>query len=166
MLQEEFIKQAYISIQEFYCKICEDNDENNFYTTTKNVCKSCLKLKQKQYYQDNKCQSPEDIENDFILKQRITQAKVRAAKKNIEFNIDIDDLKYLLHKQNFKCYYSNIIFDNTNKYYSLSLDRTNSEIGYVIGNIKLVCSIVNRMKLDLPEMEFLNIIKKIEKNLK
>ena len=37
--------------------------------------------------------------------------------------------------------------------YSASIDRMNSNVGYVIGNIQLVCSIINIMKNNLSDSE-------------
>lgn len=38
---------------------------------------------------------------------------------------------------------------NTN----ISIDRIDSSVGYVRGNVQFVCDVVNRMKQDLPEVE-------------
>lgn len=38
---------------------------------------------------------------------------------------------------------------NTN----ISIDRIDSTVGYVRGNVQFVCDVVNRMKQDLPQTE-------------
>ena len=38
---------------------------------------------------------------------------------------------------------------NTN----ISIDRIDSAVGYVRGNVQFVCDVVNRMKQDLPQSE-------------
>jgi hypothetical protein len=40
---------------------------------------------------------------------------------------------------------------NTN----ISLDRIDSSVGYVRGNVQFVCDVVNRMKQDMPRSELL-----------
>lgn len=40
---------------------------------------------------------------------------------------------------------------NTN----ISIDRIDSDVGYVRGNVQFVCDIVNRMKQDLSQAELL-----------
>lgn len=46
---------------------------------------------------------------------------------------------------------------NTN----ISIDRIDSAIGYVRGNVQFVCDVVNRMKQDLKESEMFVWCKKI-----
>jgi len=46
---------------------------------------------------------------------------------------------------------------NTN----ISIDRIDSSIGYVRGNVQFVCDVVNRMKQDLPQKELLMWCKRI-----
>lgn len=51
--------------------------------------------------------------------------------------------------------------------YSASIDRIDSSIGYIRGNVVFVISAVNTMKNNLSEKQFLNIIESIyNKNLK
>ena len=45
--------------------------------------------------------------------------------------------------------------------YNISIDRIDSSKGYIKGNIQLVCGIVNVMKSDSSEDEFLQLCKKI-----
>lgn len=100
------------------------------------------------------------IKNNFI-KHKLLQAKNRINKKGLEFNITVEDIEKLLIIQNNRCIYSNIIFNPENTNYSMSIDRINSNLGYTIDNVQLICSIINKMKNNLKEEEFLEIIKKI-----
>lgn len=36
---------------------------------------------------------------------------------------------------------------------NISIDRINSSLGYVRGNVQFVCDVVNRMKQDLSQVE-------------
>jgi len=45
-----------------------------------------------------------------------------------------------------------------------SIDRIDSDRGYVKDNVILVCNIVNQMKLEKPNEEFLTFIKQIYLN--
>lgn len=105
-----------------------------------------------------------------LIKVRILAAKHRAIRKNIEFDIDVDFIYSLLKKQNGLCKYSGTLLDidNTNvdninhfNINTLSIDRIDSSKGYTKDNVVLVTAIVNSMKNDLSENEFIKIIKKI-----
>jgi hypothetical protein len=96
-------------------------------------------------------------------------AKKRA--KSLDVNITVDDLKELYEAQNGLCALSGIkmtmdtymVKENQhiiNKY-NISVDRINSDKGYDKDNIQLVCAIVNRMKTDLPDNDFIDLCQKI-----
>jgi hypothetical protein len=104
-----------------------------------------------------------------LYKDVIHNAKKRA--KIIKVNITIDDLKKLYEKQNGLCALSGIKMTRDvyttkgnnhiiNKY-NISVDRIDSDKDYDIDNIQLVCAIINRMKTDLPDHEFLDICNSI-----
>jgi hypothetical protein len=79
------------------------------------------------------------------------------------------DLKEQFDKQNGRCAYTNqlLTFDPMkNKDAVLaSLDRINSNKGYVKGNIQWVWDTVNTMKMALPHDEFVRICKLIAENI-
>jgi hypothetical protein len=83
----------------------------------------------------------------------------------LEWNITIQDVEDLFIKQEGKCALSGILMDkNKNSQYKMSLDRKDPKLGYVLGNIQLVCNVVNTMKMKLNDQEFLNLVSKIYKN--
>lgn len=88
-----------------------------------------------------------------LLKDANAHAKI----KDRECSITLDDLYKLFENQNNHCAISGIEFIPGDKLYDYSLDRIDSKIGYVIGNIQLVCTIINRMKTDLPQHEFIQL---------
>ena len=49
---------------------------------------------------------------------------------------------------------------------NISIDRINSSLGYTKDNVQLVAAIVNRMKTDLPDSEFIKICSIITDNNK
>lgn len=89
-------------------------------------------------------------------------AKKRAKRKRISYDIDIDYLLSLFSKQNGKCAMSNksmtwITGNGRHSNYSnISIDRIDSNLGYTKGNVQLVCYIVNLMKnkLTTEELKF------------
>ena len=138
-------------------------------------CKVCAKATSRKYYYQNSehikrrvtCYSANytpkftrDI--DARLKNLCTNARHR---KNKEFNITEIDLQNLWSKQDGKCAYSKLPMSAaSNQLYTVSLDRIDSSIGYVVGNIQLVCAAVNKMKQEYTEEVFLTLCNLITQN--
>lgn len=92
--------------------------------------------------------------------------RVNAGYREILFDITVDDMMKLAEKQNFKCAMTgeDLIFVMNQKDRSksnASLDRIDSNKGYIIGNIQWVTKNVNLMKRELSVNDFLDICKKI-----
>lgn len=166
-------------IKKEYCEClkCGNINKDNFYPKNKALCKQCKSVVNKIDYnnlpKDKKNQKLSQQKNwakNNLIKVRVLAAKHRALRKNIEFDIDVDFIHSLLKKQNGLCKYSGVLLDidNTNgdndnriNINTLSIDRVDSSKGYTKDNVVLVTAIVNSMKNDLSENEFIKIIKKI-----
>lgn len=85
-------------------------------------------------------------------------AKKHAESYNREFQIILDDLVNINEIQNGKCALTGVLFDNDNP---PSLDRIDSDLGYVLGNIQLILIQVNRMKSNFTQKEFIDMCYKI-----
>jgi hypothetical protein len=92
--------------------------------------------------------------------QQWSRIKHQAKQRNIEFDITIEYAYDLFEKQNNKCAISGVEI-KLNKNYegkkslnSASLDRINSDIGYIVGNVQWVHKRVNMMKNNMSEKEF------------
>jgi hypothetical protein len=103
----------------------------------------------------------EEIPKDFF-----SNLKRGAQSRNIEFNIEIEDLWELLLKQNRKCAlsgleltFSKIRKDNKSK--TISLDRIDSSKDYVKSNIQFVHKHVNIMKNKFDESYFIELCENI-----
>lgn len=104
-----------------------------------------------------------------VIQKRFNAAKNRAKEKGIQFDITKEFLVGLYEKQKGKCFYSDLEMrlvveernKNNNDYYSLSIDRINSEFGYTKDNTILCCNVVNIMKNGLSKKDFLDICSKI-----
>lgn len=110
----------------------------------------------------------EDISGNFWNKIRYG-----AKSREIDFNITPKYAWEVFIKQNRKCIYSNIelVFIKTRTEYRIStkehtasLDRINSDIGYVEGNIQWVHKYINCMKLDHTSEEFIQWCKLVANN--
>lgn len=76
-------------------------------------------------------------------------------------------IKDLLIKQNYKCIYSGIGFQNNfrDKLAYPTIDRIDSNNGYVKGNVCICTFIVNMMKNNLTVDQFKDLVTKIYNNL-
>lgn len=106
-----------------------------------------------------------------IHKSYLYCLKTRAKNKNLDFNIDGDYLWSLFLKQNKKCALSGleICFPQawgakSKTKITASLDRIDSNKGYIKGNIQWVHKTINSMKMDMTDKEFINLCKMVAKN--
>lgn len=94
--------------------------------------------------------------------------KNAADKRNISFNLKIEDAWNLFIKQERKCAYTGLELtfperDKDRRYgrRDASLDRIDSNIGYSIENVQWIHKDINAMKMSLSENEFLELIRLI-----
>jgi len=119
-------------------------------------CLTCEKARHGKNYQNNKAARLKNIENyrteNWEMKM-LWQAKATATRKNIPFDLDVNDIVIPTH-----CKYlgipltrslgGGVVWSNT------SLDRIDSSKGYVKGNIEVISRKANSMKnmADLDEL--------------
>jgi hypothetical protein len=126
-------------------------------------CKICESSLMKVKYEQNP------------IPQMLSNAKIRAKQKGVDFNLTTQYLKKIFPKDN-KCPITGLNFEfgyinkeKINKNNSPSLDRIIPSKGYVIGNVMIISDLMNRMKQDstYEDIEKLyNFYKKIIKNNK
>lgn len=96
-----------------------------------------------------------------IPRKFYTRAKDGAKRRNIEFDISIEEIWELFEEQNKKCSLSgiNLKFDSFDGAYdgNASLDRKDSEKGYTKNNCQLLTKRVNNAKHDMLNQELLEI---------
>lgn len=123
------------------------------------------------------CKSPnkdykvrqKDFGEDYPFKVIWNKFAGNAKKRKKEFTITIQDIKDCYIKQKGLCAYSKIPIDlpkNFLRIYDkaiLSIDRIDSSIGYIPGNIQLVTKTVNMMKQELSHDEFIRMCTLIAK---
>lgn len=90
-----------------------------------------------------------------------------AKRRNLLFEISIEDAWELFILQNRRCALSNEPlrfvrnYKKTNEKQTASLDRIDSSVGYILSNIQWVHKQVNRMKWDLDMNRFLTLVDEI-----
>lgn len=164
--KRKYVKKARQS-KPYQCKHCGDLDESHFYSGWKSCCKTCYTVTEKSEEQIQKQKEQQQKWKDSnILLIRLKSARNRAQSKGFDFDLTLEDLQTIYNEQDGKCFYSGRKFDTSNPNNSLSIDRTDSKIGYVKSNIRLVCSIVNFVKHTYDTEVFLSLIKDIYEHKK
>jgi len=128
-------------------------------------CIECVLKKAKETH--IKCYETKSKKRSSSPKNFMTGILNHACKRKMHmgFNIDLGYLMDLYDRQKGFCALSGIFMTyeagagrvNTN----ISIDRIDSNVGYIRGNVQLVCDVVNRMKQDLPLSVFLSLCKTI-----
>jgi hypothetical protein len=97
--------------------------------------------------------------------------KNRAKNKNLDFNLTGAYLWKLFIKQNKKCALSGLELHfpkawgvKSKTLITASLDRIDSNKGYIIGNVQWVHKTINTMKMNLTDSEFIKFCKKVAIN--
>lgn len=88
-----------------------------------------------------------------IFQMKWYSYKARSVEKGKEFSLSDDLFEYLFTQS---CVYCG---DNQ----AITIDRKDSDIGYVTNNVQPVCNLCNRMKLTQTEEEFKNKLLQIIK---
>jgi hypothetical protein len=148
----------------FVCKICGDDDLINFYVSQKSKCKSCISREMKKKYIDgafpNRYGSNLNWVLDNFIRHKVQQAKYRAIKKGIGFNLTDEIVENIYEKQGGMCYYTGVkLTFNTHDWSSLSIDRIDNDLGYTEDNIVLTTRFVNSSKNIQTTEEFIDNIK-------
>lgn len=126
------------------------------------VCKNCSYKSKKLSRYNNQ---------DTMIKVMLKSCKINNKKRsnnrdNMIFDIDENYIKYIILKQKNKCIYSGRELEwKIGSIDKPSIDRIDSNKGYIKGNIQLVTKYTNIMKSDLSEYEFKLLINDIYKNM-
>lgn len=148
----------------FFCDKCREEKDISFLKFPPGrrqrqlVCRSCfLAAMPRKSAEQQKERKYANITNYF--RSINSHIKNRCKKMNIDYDINAQDLINMYQKQNQRCKLSNMRMEiqNQNKKITPSVDRINPKGGYTLDNIQLVCRIVNVMKSDNSEEDFIQI---------
>lgn len=100
---------------------------------------------------------------DRFIAERVMGAKAGAPHRGIAFALDKDDVMGVFLDQNGLCALSGVrmTYDWYEAPTHASLDRIDSDGHYTLDNVQFVCRIVNMMKSDTPQAEFVKWCKRI-----
>ncbi len=105
---------------------------------------------------------------NLMFNKALNNAKKRSTKKGLKFEIDLDYIKKLYKEQSGKCYYSGLPINivkksekNLHDNFKMTLDRLDSELGYIKGNVVWCAYCINSFKLDMSKSNMIDICKSI-----
>ena len=129
-------------------------------------CKECKKLQ----YEKRRIANRGDLGIERLLTERFVGLRDRAIRNGLVVDFDKEYLRELWITQNQRCAISGVemttVFFSGRVPSNMSVDRIDSEKGYIRGNVQLVCMAVNQMKSDLSNEELLFFCNKIVENSK
>jgi len=159
------------------CNTCGETDPSKFYGVRKSTCKECLKKKSraryhqlseedKQVYITNAKKNFNQWVKDNPIQYRFVSAKNRAKYKGLEFNITLEEIEKMWDAQDGKCFYTGEPMSTCGESSTtLSLDRVDSTLGYIEGNVVLCQWRVNKMKQNMSYKEFVELVHLIHDNV-
>lgn len=121
------------------CSMCQKNKTlSSFYIEVWPHCEDCF----------NEF-DPDQLHPNLILKQ-FTQRRAFARKEGISFTLNFADLLIPTHCPilGVKLKHS---FGKGSNFDAPSIDRINPALGYVLGNVQIICNLANRMKSNATE---------------
>lgn len=144
-------------LDDFYKNGCFDDGLTKYRST----CKSCVLLNSVKIHK--KTYGDKIKKKHSSYKNYISTLLNHASKREKEFNIDIQYLIDLYESQNGLCNISGVkmTYEHGKVATNISVDRINSDIGYVKGNVQLTCYIANIMKSKFLITDFIDFCKKI-----
>lgn len=165
-------------MQSKICTKCNNIfDLSNFYTSGKKVsgepkynswCKKCVSEKQSSYHK--RTWGEEKLKYTCFKRTKsvrsyLSYLKAKALNRKKGDNIDIEYLVDIWEKQNGKCALTGwdmtMILGEGIVQTNCSIDRIDSSLGYIEGNIQLVCRIVNVSKNNTSIDNFINLCKSV-----
>jgi len=151
-------------LSEFYANGCFSDGLKKYRTSCKKCVLSNAKTKNDIWYK-SKCEKRSSSYKNFIS-GILNHCSKR--KQNLGFDLDLMFLLDLYEKQNGLCAISGVsmtyVAGQGKVTTNISIDRIDSSKGYKRDNVQFVCDIVNRMKQDLPQTDFIDWCKLILRN--
>ena len=131
-------------------------------------CKGCIN----KYHTKNKGENHKSWKGVGELSSDLyTTIKINARDRNLDFDLEIEYLWDIFLKQNRKCALSGLDIHlnekcGDKKFKTATLDRINSNIGYLNGNVQWVHRDINKMKSNFPENYLIKLCELIYKKNK
>jgi hypothetical protein len=127
----------------------------------RSTCKSCVLSSASN--RDKLNYPNKIIKKHSSYKNYISTLLNHSSKRKKEYNIDIQYLLDLYENQKGLCNISGteMTYNHGSNSTNISIDRIDSNLGYIKGNVQLVCYVVNIMKNNFQINEFIMFCEKI-----
>lgn len=148
------------------CSICKRKETESEYVNN-SACLQCNtpltgKLKKTKFCSD-KCKWDNKAENRPDEEAMYYGSKTRANKRNLEFNIEISDIHIPTHCSVLGIPLYKALGQSAGKDNSPSLDRIDSNLGYVKGNIRVISHRANTLKSNATLKELRLVLSDLER---
>lgn len=101
--------------------------------------------------------STEPTVTDYHVAKKLVQLKQSADSRKLEFNLTFKTVKRLMKAR--KCFYTGKIFSSG--VHARSVDRVDSSLGYIEGNV-VACTVeINQVKSNIPTKDLILLGKKV-----
>ncbi len=107
---------------------------------------------------------------NIMFGRAVANARSRAKKRNIPFELTRDDVMSMFESQEGLCYYSGIKLNvvksdasKTHDPFKMSLDCVDPDLGYVKGNVVWCAYCVNALKLKMSQELMIDVCRSIVK---
>jgi len=125
-------------------------------------CNSCAR---RNYIDNNGGHSWNYSGSEYFAGRQIAKWKSSAKRRGHEWSLTKSQLDDIFNSQKGICALSGITMTaEITSIYRVSIDRVDSSIGYVFGNVQFVCSIVNIMKNKFSEDVFIAVCESVVRN--
>jgi hypothetical protein len=107
-----------------------------------------------------KISSPEQF-----IRYKMGSIRAKSKEKGLQLNIDVEYLISIYKEQQGRCRICNVQMTHVyGELTTISIDRIDSDIGYIKGNVQLVCRAINLAKQHLPNQSIIEFIQKVREN--
>ena len=151
-------------IEQRICRGCDKLENETKFSKTGKMCNTCRnKLKGNNWREAARKRN--ESSPDLFLKMLFHAVKARSDNcwhKNVEFNLTIEYLITLWEKQSGRCAISSVkLLHRRKSLFTVSVDRINSTLGYIEGNVQLTCKAMNLAKQHHTNSEMQELISAI-----
>jgi|694.fasta_scaffold54439_2 hypothetical protein len=165
-ISKEYLEEHYVKQQKSADDICKELNIKSKTIIFRLLKKYNIKPNSREGKPCKKTKKFGEIHQSYLY-----LLKERANRKNLKFNLNGKYLWRLFLKQNRKCALSGIeiVFPKawgarSKTQITASLDRVDSNKGYIVGNVQWVHKQINTMKMNMSDDEFINLCRMVTKN--
>jgi hypothetical protein len=140
------------------CSCCKEEKPFSEFGKHSKFCKDCQPEMNRRI--SSRLANNTDVAH--ILRKRLATARDRSKAKCMPMDIDMEHLKMLYERQQGRCFYTKDVLSlKSGTQLTLSLDRKDSSLGYIKGNVVLCTKQANMMKLDSSIEELTALIRRM-----